>query len=142
MEPVPEAFHDLLEGSAVAHFVTLLPDGSPHVSPVWIDRDGDHLLVNTAEGRRKERNVRRNPAVALSITDPDDAYRFVSVRGAVVAVTTDGADDHIDALARRYLGVDEYPSRGAGTAARVVVRIRPDHVSASTREQRKAERGE
>jgi len=129
MATVPAEYHDLFEKRTIAHFSSLLPDGSPHVVPVWIDFDGTHLLVNTASGRRKTRNVRRDPRVALSMTDPDDPYRYLGVRGEVVEVTEDGADDHIDELARRYMDVDEYPNLGDEQGERVLIRVRVDHVA-------------
>ncbi|WP_135805301.1 PPOX class F420-dependent oxidoreductase [Halorussus marinus] len=131
MEEIPDAFSDLFERETFASFATLMPDGTPQVTPVWIDEDDGHLLVNTARGRRKERNVERDPEVGVCVLDPDDPYRYVSVRGEVVAVTEDGAGDHIDALARRYMDVEEYPHHGEESGPRVIVRIRPDRVVTS-----------
>ena len=132
MESIPESFEDLFERETFANFATLMPDGTPQVTPVWIDRDDDgYLLVNTARGRQKERNVERDSKVGLCVLDPDDPYRYLSVRGEVVEVTEDGAVEHIDRLARRYMGVEEYPHHGEESGPRVVVRIRPDRVVAS-----------
>lgn len=130
---VPDSFHDMFEKQTFAHVSSILPDGSPHVTPVWIDYDEDagHLLFNTARGRRKERNLRANPDVAVSMTDPDDPYRFLSVQGEVVELTEDGAVEHINQLAQRYMDVDEYPNLGDEDGARVIVRIEPDHVVTS-----------
>ncbi|KZN24284.1 PPOX class F420-dependent enzyme [Haladaptatus sp. R4] len=128
MESIPEEFRDLFERKAFANFATVMPDGTPQVTPVWVGYDGDYLLVNTAEGRQKERNVRRNPKVGLSILDPDDPYRFVSVRGEVEAVTEDGAVEHANELTKRYMGQDEYPNLDQEEGARVIIRIRPDRV--------------
>ncbi len=128
MEEIPSAFADLFERPTIAHFATVMPDGTPQVTPVWIDREGDRLLVNTARGRRKERNVRANPRVGLSLVDPDDPYRYLSVRGEVEDVTTEGAIEHIDALAGRYMGLEEYPHHDEESGERVIVRIRPDRV--------------
>ncbi|MFB6105468.1 MAG: PPOX class F420-dependent oxidoreductase [Halobacteriaceae archaeon] len=128
MASIPDAFVDLLERETFAHVATLAPDGRPHVTPVWIDHDGDDVLFNTAEGRVKTRNVRADERVALSVTDPDDPYRYLAIRGDVVEVTTEGADDHIDELARRYMGVDEYPNHQPGVD-RIIVRVRPTAVS-------------
>ena len=128
MADVPEAFHDLFERESFASFATVMPDGTPQVTPVWIDYDGDHVLVNTARGRQKERNVRANPQVGVLVLDPDDPYRYVSIRGTVTAVTEDGAVEHIDELARRYMDVEEYPNHGEERGPRVVIRIRPDRV--------------
>lgn len=132
MEAIPPEFDDLFERETFAHFATLMPDGTPQVTPVWVDADEEgNVLVNTARNRRKERNVRENPKVGLSVTDPDDPYRYVSIRGEVAEVTTDGAVEHIDELARRYMGVDEYPHHGTEAGERVIVRIRPDRVVTS-----------
>lgn len=131
MVEIPEDRRDLFEGETFAHFATVLPDGTPHVTPVWIDYDGEHVLVNTARGRQKERNVRENRRVGLSITDPDDPYRYVSVQGEVVEVTEEGAVEQIDELARRYMDVDEYPHHGEERGPRVLIRIRPEHVTPS-----------
>lgn len=132
MARIPTEFHDLFERETFGHFATAMPDGTPQVTPVWVDRDeSDHVLVNTARNRLKERNVRENPNVGISIPDPDDPYRYLSVRGEVAEVTTEGAVEHIDELARRYMDVDEYPHHGEESGERVIVRIRPDRVVAS-----------
>ena len=93
----------LLEGKNFASFVTLLSDGSPHVAPTWIDHEGDVILINTAMGRLKEKNVRKDPRVALSIYDNENPYHMVAIRGKVTELTTKGAEDHVDKLAKRYL---------------------------------------
>ncbi len=130
MSEIPETHRDLFEKKTFGHFVTDDPDGRPQVSPVWVDYDEEagSMLVNTARGRRKERNVEEGTTVALSMLDPDDPYRYLSVTGTVDAVTTDGAVDHIDELARRYMGVDEYPNHGEESGERVLIRIRPETV--------------
>jgi PPOX class probable F420-dependent enzyme len=132
MEPVPAAFRDLFERKTFAHFATVMPDGTPQVTPVWVDYDevDDRVLINTMQGRRKERNVQRNPKVGLSITDPDDPYRYVSVRGEVETVTQEGAVDHINELAHRYMDQD-YPNLDDESGPRVLIRIRPDRVVTS-----------
>ncbi|AGB32975.1 putative F420-dependent enzyme [Natrinema pellirubrum DSM 15624] len=128
MVSIPEGFHDLFEKATFAHVATLTDEGLPHVTPVWIDYDtaDDRLLINTERGRQKERNVRNNPGVGVSMTDPEDPYRFLSVIGEVEEVTTDGARAHIDELARRYQDVDEY--QPTIETERVMLRIRPDRV--------------
>jgi len=133
MASIPESHRDLFEKQTFAHFATLTPEGVPHVTPVWVDydADADRLLVNTARGRRKERNVQRDPRVGASMLDPDDPYRYCSVVGEVTALTEAGAEDHIDALAARYMGVDEYPNYDADPGPRVIVEIRPDEVVTS-----------
>jgi len=109
----------------VRNFETHDADGAPQVTPVWVDRDEETgaLLVNMARGRRKERNVEVGASVALSMLDPEDPYRYLSVTGSVTAVTAKGAADHIDELARRYMGTDEYPHHGDENGERVVIRI-------------------
>lgn len=133
MGSIPESFHDLFEKRTFAHLATVMPDGTPQVTPVWVDYDveADRLLVNTARGRRKERNVAANPKVGVSMCDPDDGYRYVSVRGEVDELTEDGAVEHIDSLAERYMGVEEYPHHGSEDGARVLIEIRPTRVVTS-----------
>ncbi|WP_408959410.1 pyridoxamine 5'-phosphate oxidase family protein [Natrinema sp. 74] len=128
MASIPEEFHDLFEKETFAHVATLTDDGLPHVTPVWIDYDADddRLLVNTERHRQKARNAEHNPGVGVSMTDPDDPYRHLSVIGEIDAVTTEGAREHIDELARRYMDVDEYPN--PIESERVLLRIRPDRV--------------
>lgn len=130
MRSLPDKVKQLVQDKAVfAHFATLMEDGSPHVSPVWVDVDGDTLIVNSAEGRVKDRNVRHDARVALSFTDPDNSYDFVTVRGRVVQITSEGADAHIDRMAKKYLNADKYPFRGEGEV-RVVYRIEPEKLVA------------
>jgi PPOX class probable F420-dependent enzyme len=113
-QPIPESHRDLLESKALAHLATLMPDGSPQTTPVWCDFDGTHVRVNSARGRRKDRNMRRDPRVALSLCDPGNPYRYLEIRGHVAHITEEGADAHIDQLAKAYLGVDTYPYRQEG----------------------------
>jgi len=120
----------LLQEPNFAHLATLMPDGSPQVTPVWVDFDGTHILVNTAEGRQKPRNVRRDRRVALDVVSQQNPYAHAAVRGRVVAVTSEGADEHIDSLARKYLGQDKYPYRQPGER-RVIFKIEPDHVTSA-----------
>jgi PPOX class probable F420-dependent enzyme len=107
-EPIPDNFLDLFEKRAFCSIATLLPDGSPHVTPVWVDYDGEHVIINTPIGTRKDRNMLADPRVALSIYDPDNPYRYLLVRGRVVETTTEGAAEHIDKLAFRYRGQQRY----------------------------------
>jgi PPOX class probable F420-dependent enzyme len=125
---IPEKYADLFEKRAFANLATLMPDGSPQVTPVWVDRDGDIIRVNTAKGRVKDRNMRRDPRVSLAIADPDNPYRYLQIRGRVVEITEKGADDHIDKLAMKYMGKEKYPYRSA-TEVRVIYRIRPEGVN-------------
>ena len=118
----------LLREPAFCQVATLMPDGSPHITQVWVDTDGEHILVNTFEGSQKTRNVRRDPRVAVNVVDPTNAWRLGSVRGRVVDVTTDGADQLIDQLAKKYLGTDTYPFRRADQT-RITLKIAPDKVN-------------
>jgi PPOX class probable F420-dependent enzyme len=126
MAAIPEKFLDLLQKKAFAQLATLMPDGSPHVAPVWCDYDGHNILINTAKGRVKDRNMRRDPRVCIDILDPDNPYRHLSVRGRVVDMTEKGADEHIDKMAKKYIGQDRYPNRAPGEV-RVICRIEPVH---------------
>jgi len=125
---IPEDYMDLFQKKAFGHLATVNADGTPQVTPVWIDFDGTHVLVNSARGRKKDKNMERNPAVALSIQDPDNPYRYLEVRGKVDEITESGADNHIDAMAKKYIGKDKYPWKGP-TEVRVLYKIRPEHVS-------------
>ncbi|HEX9297439.1 MAG TPA: PPOX class F420-dependent oxidoreductase [Polyangiaceae bacterium] len=121
---IPDKFLDLFEKKAFANLATLMPDGSPQVTPVWCDWDGTHVLVNSARGRQKDKNMQRNARVALSIMDPDNPYRYLQVRGSVVDITENGADAHIDKMAKKYLGKDQYPFRQPGEV-RLLYKILP-----------------
>lgn len=129
MKEIPKSYADILQKPSFAHLSTLMPDGSPQSSPVWIDAQGSVLLVNSAEGRVKDQNMQRDPRVALSITDPENPYRCLMVRGRVSKITKEGADDHINRMAKKYLGVDEYPYRQPGEV-RVLYYIEPESVAA------------
>ena len=123
-----EGIRKLLEAPNFASLATLMPDGSPQVTPVWVDFDGTHILVNTAEGRQKPRNVRRDARVALSVFDLKNPYSYATVRGRVVEVTHDGAEEHIDRMAKKYLDRSVYPYRQPGER-RVIFKIQPLSVS-------------
>jgi PPOX class probable F420-dependent enzyme len=127
-QTIPDKYQDLFTKRAFAHLATLMPDGSPQVTPVWCDLEGDLVLVNTAKGRQKDKNVRRDPRVALAIIDPDNPYRYLEIRGRVVEITENGADAHIDKMAKKYLGVDKYPYRSA-SEQRVIFKIQPEHTT-------------
>jgi PPOX class probable F420-dependent enzyme len=127
---IPDNYLDLFQKKAFANLATLMPDGSPQVTPVWCDYDGENVLINTAAGRVKDKNLQREPRVSLSILDPDNPYRYLEVRGRVVERTHEGADDHINRMAKKYLGVDVYPYRGQGEV-RILYKIKPDRTSAS-----------
>ncbi|MCS7261705.1 MAG: PPOX class F420-dependent oxidoreductase [Anaerolineae bacterium] len=126
--PIPEQYRDLFseEKKAFGYVATVMPDGTPQVTPVWVDYDGTHVIFNTAKGRVKERNLRRDGRVALVVSDPGNPYRYIQVRGRA-ELSEEGADAHIDKLAKKYLGMDRYPYRQPGEV-RVMVRITPEAV--------------
>ena len=127
MAEVPEKYRDLFNKKAFASLGTLMSDGQPQVTPVWVDYDGKNILFNSARGRVKDLNIRRDPRVSLAILDPDNPYRYLEIRGKVVDITQEGADDHINKLAKKYLGVDKYPYRQPGEV-RVLYRMRAEKV--------------
>jgi PPOX class probable F420-dependent enzyme len=118
----------IFDKRVLAHVASLDSDGAPNVTPVWVMLDGDDIVINTALGRAKARNLASDSRVGVSLVDPDDPQVSITVRGTVVTFTTDGADAGIDALAKKYLGVDSYPYRTPGEV-RVTVKIRPDRIS-------------
>ncbi len=127
---IPEKFLPVLtEKKALAHLATLMPDGSPQVTPVWFLYDNGKFIVNTARGRVKDRNMQQNTRVALSIVDPDNGYAHLAVRGKIVKTTEEGANASIDAMAKKYLGQDKYPFAQPGEV-RVIYEIEPISVSA------------
>jgi PPOX class probable F420-dependent enzyme len=126
-EVIPASFRDLFSKRAFASLTTLMPDGSPQTTPVWCDVDGDFVIFNSVKGRQKDRNVRRDPRVAMAIIDPENPYRYLEIRGKVVEITEQGADAHIDKMAKKYIGKDRYPWRGAGEV-RLIVKILPERV--------------
>ena len=127
-DTISPGFRKLLQEPAYCQLATLMPDGSPQVTQVWVDTDGEHILVNTAQGRQKELNVRRDPRVAVNVVDPTNAWRLAMVRGRVVDVTTAGADQLIDQLAKKYLNEDTYPFRRP-EEVRVTLKILPERIN-------------
>jgi PPOX class probable F420-dependent enzyme len=125
---IPDKYRDLFSKRAFANLGTLMPDGRPQVTPVWIDLEGDFVVFNSAKGRQKDKNVRRDPRVALSIVDPDNPYRYLEIRGRVAEITEHGANEHIDKLAKKYLGVDKYPYGQPGEV-RVMYKVQPEHTT-------------
>jgi len=118
----------LFEGKNLAFVSTLMKDGHPHITPTWIDIQDGHIFVNTAIGRIKQRNVSRDPRISISIVDQNNPYDMVTVRGRVIGqITGDAADEHIDKLAKKYLGKDKYPNRASGEK-RVILKIKPERV--------------
>jgi PPOX class probable F420-dependent enzyme len=118
----------LIEGKNFAHLATLLPNGSPHVAPVWVDHEGDTILINTAVGRIKQKNIARDPRVAISIADQDDPYEKVIIRGRVVAQTFESAEAHIDKLAKKYTGASRY-QRTQADEKRIIIKIVPTKIT-------------
>jgi PPOX class probable F420-dependent enzyme len=127
MAAIPEKYHDIFQKKAFAQLATIMPDGTPQVSPVWFEFDGQNILVNTAKGRVKDQNMRRDKRVGIDIMDPDNPYRHLSIRGRVVDITENGADAHIDKLAKKYIGQDRYPYRANGEV-RVIYKIQPEGI--------------
>ena len=124
---IDDSIIQLLTGKNFAFVATLMKDGSPQITPIWIDFEGDTILINTAEGRTKQKNVSRDQRVAISIVDQNNPYNMVTIRGKVTEQTSKGADEHIDRLAKRYLGVDKYPFRSP-TEKRVIIKVAPENV--------------
>ena len=125
---IPDGYRDLFEKKAFAHLATLMPDGRPQVTPVWCELDGQHVVINSAKGRQKDRNMRRDPRVTVTISDPENPYRYLEVRGRVAEISEEGADEHIDRLAKKYLGRDKYPYRQPNEV-RVIYRVEPEKFS-------------
>jgi PPOX class probable F420-dependent enzyme len=117
----------ILQDKSFGHLATINKDGSPQVSPVWVDVDGDKVIVNTEETRLKVRNIKRDPRVSLSITDPSNPYSYAEIRGKVTNITREGAFDHIDKLAKKYMGQDKYPLNKPGDQ-RVILEVEPTRV--------------
>jgi PPOX class probable F420-dependent enzyme len=124
---IPESHRDLIDRPIVTNLATTLPDGTPQVTPVWFSEEGGYIYVNSARGRLKDRAMRENPYVALSIVDPDNPYRYLAVRGPVVDISEEGARDHINQLSKRYTGNENYP--GPADETRVKYKIVPEHVT-------------
>lgn len=123
---IPDKYKDLLTGKkAFASLGTLMPDGQPQVTPVWFDYDGKNFIINSARGRQKDLNLRRDPRVTLAIIDPENPYRYVEVRGRVTDITQEGASEHINKMAKKYLGKDTYPWGQPGEV-RVLYTVRPE----------------
>ena len=126
MDTLSEDQVALLQLPVLAHVATVMADGSPQVTPVWVDTDGKSVIFNTAKGRVKYRNIEREPRVAISVVDRDDPYRTVVIRGKAELIDA-GADAHIDKLAKKYLGAETYPFRRP-EEERVIVRVTPEHI--------------
>ncbi len=126
MTQIPESHKDIFEKKSFAHVAT--SDGDvPQVTPVWVEYDGEHILINSAKGRKKDRSLRKNPKVALSVQDPDNSYRYVGIQGKVVEITEEGGTEHIHKLSRKYNGHD-YPASALANDTRVIYKIAPTRV--------------
>jgi len=125
---IPEGYVDLLESNALAHIATIGPDGKPQNNPVWFDWDGEQVKFSQTKTRQKYKNVGREPRLALSIVDPENPYRYLEIRGEVVKVEEDPNNDFINAMAKKYLGLDEYPYHQPGDE-RIVLYIEPEHTT-------------
>ncbi len=125
MAQIPASHRDVFDKRAFAHVATVDADGQPQVTPVWVEYDGEHVLINSAKGRKKDRNLRARPEVALSVQDPDNGYRYVGVQGKIVEITEAGGYDHINKLSHKYTGQD-YPKNPG--EVRVIYKIEPTNV--------------
>ncbi|HRE27489.1 MAG TPA: PPOX class F420-dependent oxidoreductase [Anaerolineales bacterium] len=125
---IPHDFLDLFQRRSFAHLATVMADGTPQVTPVWIDFDGEYVLVNSHKGRLKDKNMEERPHVAVEISDPDNPYRYIAIRGHVVEITEEGAEEHIDRLSLRYLN---RAYEGAGRGIRRIYKIACDRIETS-----------
>ncbi|HYT41046.1 MAG TPA: PPOX class F420-dependent oxidoreductase [Methylomirabilota bacterium] len=124
---ISEPIAKLLEGRNIAFVATLMKDGWPQITPTWVDLEDGKILVNTAEGRLKQKNISRDDRVAISVIDQNNPYHMVTVRGRVVEQRKEGSDEHVDKLAKKYLGVDRYPRRSPNEK-RIIIKIKPERV--------------
>jgi PPOX class probable F420-dependent enzyme len=126
MATIPESHRDILDKRSFAHVATIDNNGAPQVTPVWIDHDGNYILINSQRGRKKDRNLRARSSVGISVTDPDDPYRYLGIQGRVVEISEEGAEAHIHKLSRKYKGQD-YQNLKPGDV-RVIYKIEPTRV--------------
>ena len=127
-QAISPGFRKLLGEPAFCQLATIMPDGSPQITQLWVETDGEHVLINTNEGSQKEKNVSRDPRVAVNVVDPANAWRIAMVRGRVVEVTTEGAIEQIDRLAKKYIGRDTYPFHQPGRV-RTTIKISPEKIN-------------
>lgn len=129
MREITEPVAKLLENKNFAFFATLMKDGGPQITPVWVDLEKNTgiILINTAEGRLKQENISRDPRVAISVANHNNPYEMVSIRGRVIEQTTEDANEHIDKLSKKYLNLDKYPFQSPNEK-RVIVKIEPDKI--------------
>ena len=131
-QPLPEELLDLLRRPSPCFVATLMPDGSPQLTQTWVTTDGEHIVINIVDGMQKARNIRRDPRVAVYVVDPDDPGRFYAVRGRVIATTTVGGAESIDAISQKYLG-RPYPNFRGVPETRVLVTIEAEAIAAPLR---------
>jgi PPOX class probable F420-dependent enzyme len=120
-------YRDIFDKKTFCYVATVGKDGTPQVTPVWCEFDGTHIVFNTARGRVKDKNLAKNPRVSVAAADPDNPYRYVQVRGRVAEITEQGADAHIDRMAKKYIGQDRYPWKKPDEV-RMIVKIVPERV--------------
>lgn len=125
---IPQGYRDLLETTALIHVATIGPDGEPQSNPVWFDWDGENIKFSQTKTRQKYRNVERDPRIAVSLVDPENPYRYLEVRGEVTEVEEDPDNDFINAMAKKYLGMDEYPYHQPGDE-RIILYVKPEHTT-------------
>ena len=127
MDATLAKYRDIFDKKAFCYVATVGKDGMPQVTPVWCEFDGTHVIFNTARGRVKDSNLSRNPKITLAASDPDNPYRYVQIKGRVAEITEQGADPHIDKMAKKYMGADRYPGRKPGEQ-RMIVKVLPERV--------------
>jgi PPOX class probable F420-dependent enzyme len=127
MDATLAKYRDIFDKKTFCYVATVSPSGKPQVTPVWCEFDGTHVVFNTARGRVKDKHLAKNPQISLAAGDPDNPYRYVQVQGRVTDVTEKGADDHIDKMAKKYIGADKYPGRKPGEV-RMIVKVLPERV--------------
>ena len=127
IEEISEPVVNIIKQRNFAFLATLSKDGSPQVTPTWIDIDDTTILINTAEGRIKQKNVSRDPRVSISLVDEENPYSMVTIKGRVIEQTNDGADKHIDKLAKKYLNIDKYPGHSS-SLKRIILKIKPEKI--------------
>ena len=125
---LPDGLLALLHQPSPCYLATVMPDGSPQLTQTWVDTDGEHVLINSVAGHQKIRNIERDPRVAVNVSDAKDTARYYAIRGRVVSVTADGAADHIEKLAQRYLG-GPYPWYGGRDQTRLLITIEAGKIS-------------
>jgi PPOX class probable F420-dependent enzyme len=120
---------ELIDGKNFSSVATLMPDGSPQVAPLWIDREGDTIVLNTTRSRQRTKNLRRDQRIAITIFDQDNPYSSVSIRGRTTEITAEGAEEHIDKMGRKYLGKTGYPfDDRTPKDPRILIRVKAEHI--------------